>query len=508
MADPIEVLTELRGVGKRFGGTPAVESVDLSLYRGEVHGLVGENGAGKSTLGRCIAGALRPDSGTILIDGDEVDYRVPRDALDRGVALVEQELSLVPAMSVTDNVLLGVPTGRWGSKTARAEFVSMLCDRFRLELPVDRPVELLAAGDQQKVEILRALARGARLLMMDEPTARLDQDESRNLLRIIKQLSVGGTAVVFVSHFLDDVLEVCDRITVMRDGKVVRTSPAREETQSSMVEAMIGRPAEFAFPERSRQPSRGDVSPLLEVRNLSDGGPVADVSLDVRSGEILGLGGLVGSGRTEVARMIFGASPIAAGTVRFGGEAFSPRSVRDAIKAGVSYLPESRKDLGLLLDLASFENVTLPGLGAVSRLGFLQRRIEISETAEIMNRLAVSPPDPRKRVGTFSGGNQQKVLFGKWLRLNPRLLIADEPTRGVDIGAKFAIYELMAQLVDQGVAILLISSEAEELLGLADRIVVLSRGRSVAVLSGEERTEDHLMHATFQNMSDRNEDVT
>jgi simple sugar transport system ATP-binding protein/ribose transport system ATP-binding protein len=488
-------IVEARGLGKRFGGTQAIAEVDLTLKRGEVHGLVGENGAGKSTLGRCVAGVLRPDQGSMLLDRESVEFRNPGEALDHGVAMVEQELSLVPAMSVTDNVLLGARRDRWRRRRGRTRTVAALCERFRLEVPVDARVEQLSAGDQQKVEILRALARGARLLVMDEPTARLDQDESRNLLRVIRQLADDGTTVVFVSHFLEDVLAVCDRVTVMRDGRVVKTCAADGETQASIVEAMIGRPAEFAFPHR--KPPPGEPAPLLEVENLADGGRVVDVSLRVGVGEIVGLGGLVGSGRTEVAQMIFGAAPRAAGSIRFDGEDFAPRSVRDAIDAGISYLPESRKDTGLLLDLSSAENITLCGLDGVSRLGFIQRRGEIQGATEIMTRLSVSPLDPRMRVGALSGGNQQKVLFGKWLRAGPRLLIADEPTRGVDIGAKFAIYQLLGELADQGLAVLLISSEAEELLGLADRVVVLSRGRTVAELEGERLSEEHLLHAAF-----------
>jgi ABC-type sugar transport system ATPase subunit len=489
------VVAETRGLGKRFGATQAISDVDLCLLEAEVHGLVGENGAGKSTLGRCIAGVLRPDAGTLLLDGEEVQHRRPRDALELGVAMVEQELSLVPAMSVTDNVLLGIRAHRWDSKAARARVVAGLCERFRLTLPVDVAVERLAAGDQQKVEIVRALARGARVLVMDEPTARLDHDETENLLRIVKQLAGLGATVVFVSHFLEDVLQVCDRITVMRDGEVVRTCLASEETHASIVEAMIGRPADFAFPSRRTPP--GDAAPLLEVEHLADGGRVRDVSLELAPGEIVGLGGLVGSGRTEVARVLFGAAPRAAGTIRLRGEEFRPRSVRDAIDAGISYLPESRKDAGLLLDLSNAENLTLPSLDGVSRLGFIQRRGELRKTVEMMTRLSVSPLDPRLRVGALSGGNQQKLLFGKSLLQGPRLLIADEPTRGVDIGAKFAIYELLAQLADQGMAVLLISSEVEELLGLADRVVVLARGRSVAVLEGDELSEQRLLHAAF-----------
>lgn len=497
-------LVQTSALSKRFGGAQALNAVDVSILPGEVHGLVGENGAGKSTLGKCIAGVLHPDGGELLVDGSPVDYKVPRNALADGITIVEQELALVPAMSVADNVLLGgIPDGAAGTRSRRARVarVQDLSDRFGLGLEVRSTVERLPVADQQKVEILRALSRQARLIVMDEPTARLARDEAENLLKVIRRLAEDGTAIVLVSHFLEEVLAAADRITVMRNGEVVKSGGAAGETPASLVEAMLGRAASLEFPAKNAVPA--DAAPLLAVRDLADGRRVDAVSFEVRPGEIVGLGGLVGSGRSEVARLIFGAERRARGTIEIDGSPVQVHSVRDAVRRGISYLPESRKDLGLFLGLSNQENTTLAHLGEVTRGGLISRGRERRDTVEILERLSVSPPDPALRVGALSGGNQQKVLFGKWLWRTPRLLIADEPTRGVDVGAKFAIYELLVDLAAGGMAILLISSEIEELVGLSHRVVVMARGRTITELKGAEVQEERVLHAAFGSESQR-----
>jgi ABC-type sugar transport system ATPase subunit len=493
-------LVEARGLSKRFGGAQALKGVDLVVLPGEVHGLVGENGAGKSTLGKCVAGVLHPDGGELLVDGSPVNYKVPRDALADGITIVEQELALLPAMSVADNVLLGSRTaGEARSRRARRTAVQELSERFALGLDVGKTVERLSVADQQKVEILRALSRQARLIVMDEPTARLARDEADNLLKVIDLLAKGGTAIVLVSHFLDDVLSVADRVTVMRNGEVVKSGEAVGETPATLVAAMLGRAASLEFP--AKQPVRDDVAPVLSVRDLADGHRVNGVDFEVRPGEIVGLGGLVGSGRSEVARLIFGAERPLQGTIEVDGEPIKFRSVSRAVREGISYLPESRKDLGLFLALSNQENTTLAHLGEVSRGGLIARGKERRDTVEILERLGVNPPDPALRVSALSGGNQQKVLFGKWLWRTPRLLIADEPTRGVDVGAKFAIYDLLVELAAEGMAILLISSEIEELVGLSHRVVVMARGRTIAELEDDEVQEERVLHAAFDSES-------
>jgi ABC-type sugar transport system ATPase subunit len=490
---------EARVLVKRYGGAQALKGVDLSLVEGEVHGLVGENGAGKSTLGKCLAGVVHPDGGEIRVDGVAVEYAVPRDALKDGITIVEQELALVPAMSVADNVLLGrrggENEGRRGRRAARAE-VQALNEEFALELDPDATVESLPVAEQQKVEILRALSRRARLIVMDEPTARLAGEEAENLLGIIRRLAERGTTIVYVSHFLAEVLGVCDRVTVMRNGEVVKAgAAAAEESPSSLVTAMLGRTAALGFPEK--RPAVAAAPTVLSVRGLRDDQLVSGVDLEVRAGEIVGLGGLVGSGRSEAARLIFGAERPSAGAIEIGGEPAKLRSVREAVRRGVAYIPESRKDLGLFLELSGQENTTLAHLSRVSRMGVISHGRERREATRMLERLQVTPADPDLRVGALSGGNQQKLLFGKWLWQTPRLLIADEPTRGVDVGAKFGIYQLLVELAESGMGILLISSEIDELVGLSHRVVVMARGRTVADLSADEVREDCILHAAF-----------
>jgi ABC-type sugar transport system ATPase subunit len=487
----IPAFVEAQGLSKRYGGAQALVDVDLSLREGEVHCLVGENGAGKSTLGKVIAGVVAPDAGELRVDGRAVAYRSPRDALVDGITIVEQELALVPAMTVTDNVVLGLPRMR----RARA-FVTGLIEQYELGLDGDALVERLPVPDQQKVEILRSLARRARLIVMDEPTARLAGDEAANLLRIIRRLAAGGTTVVYVSHFLEEVLTVSDRITVLRNGAVVAAAVgARRETAESLVAAMLGRAATLSFPDK--RPAPDGAPAVLEVRDLAGAGGVSDVTLTVRQGEIVGLAGLVGSGRTELARMVFGADARHAGEIDLDGRPLRLRSSADAIRRGIAYVPESRKDLGLFLRRSNEENVTLSHLGCVCRAGLIVRRRERREADAILRRLGVAPPDPRAQAGTLSGGNQQKVLFAKWLWRTPRLLIAQEPTRGVDVGAKFAIYDMLVELAADGMAILLISSELDEVVGLAHRVVVMARGRATATLEGDEVCEDRILHAAF-----------
>jgi simple sugar transport system ATP-binding protein/ribose transport system ATP-binding protein len=483
------MLVEARGLTKRFGGAQALTGVDLSLAEGEVHCLVGENGAGKSTLGKIVAGVVRPDGGTLAVDGRRADYRSPRDALADGITMVEQELALAGAMTVADNVVLGLRGLRH-----RRRFVRQLIDSYDLDLDPEILVERLSVADQQKVEILRALARRARIIVMDEPTARLAQPEAMNLLRIIRRLAAAGTTVVYVSHFLEEVLSVGDRITVLRNGSVVARSAASNQTADGLVTAMLGRQASLSFPPKQTSP--GATAPMLAVRGVSGSG-VRDVSFAVRPGEILGLAGLVGSGRTEVARLIFGADARTGGAVELEGRALPPGSVAAAIDRGVAYVPESRKDLGLFLQRSNQENMTLAHLRRVCRLGVVQRRRERREAEAGLRRLGVTPAEPRLRTGALSGGNQQKVMFAKWLWQPPKLLIADEPTRGVDVGAKFAIYNLLVRLAAEGTAIVVISSEMEEVVGLAHRVVVMARGRPVATLEGDDVTEDNILHAAF-----------
>ena len=490
-------LLELRRISKRFGGVRAVVEADLELAAGEVHGLVGENGAGKSTLAKIIAGVHPADAGEILVDGAPSRCGSPREALAAGIATIAQEIALVPHGTVEENVLLGIEPNQTGivrRRELRRRFEEVE-ERVAFGLRPEARVAALRTAEQQKVEIMRAIAREARLIVMDEPTAALTRDESERLLEIIRRLSDAGTTVLLVSHHLEEVLAVCSRVTVMRDGHVVRTNDAKDETPHSLVNAMIGREMTLEYPPK-RSPAV-DAPVVLEVRGLTRGRALDDVSLAVRAGEIVGLAGLVGSGRTEVARGIFGADPLDEGEVRLDGRSIRVRGPRQAARHGIAMLPESRKEQGLVMMRSVRENVTLPTLDDYARGGVVSRRRERARAAELSRDLAIRTPSLDAAVTTLSGGNQQKVLFGKWLARPPRVLIADEPTRGVDVGAKRQIHELIIDLAARGMAVLLISSELEEVLGLAHTVLVMRRGRIVARYEGEEATMQRVMSAAF-----------
>jgi simple sugar transport system ATP-binding protein/ribose transport system ATP-binding protein len=489
-------MLELAGVAKRFGGVQALEGIDLEIGAGEIHALVGENGAGKSTLGKIIAGVHPADDGELRVDGRAVSYHSPRAALGDGLTMIAQEISLVPQRSVIENVFLGRESRRGGFVSTRRlrRRWSALEERTGFGIPPDALAGQLRLADQQKVEILRAIAREARLIVFDEPTAALAADESERLFQIIRTLREQGTAVVYVSHFLEEVLALVDRVTVLKDGRLIRTGAAADETPAKLVTAMLGRSLDLTFPDK-RFPEPGAPA-MLTVRGLSSAALVDDVSFEVRAGEIVALAGLVGSGRSEVARAIFGADKRTAGEILLAGEPVAVRSPREAIRKGIALLPESRKDQGLIMGRTVRENVTLPHLEEVSRGASVNLGRERRATQAIIDDLDVRGAAGAP-VWTLSGGNQQKTMFAKWLLRPPKVLICDEPTRGVDVGAKLGIYELLARLAASGMAVLVISSEQEEVLGLAHRVLVMRGGRLVAELDGATATEEELMNAAF-----------
>ena len=486
---------DVRGISKSFGGVRALRDVSLTVEAGVIHGWVGQNGAGKSTLGRILGGELRADSGEIVVGGDLIAPRSPRDALRLGIVTVQQELSLVPQLSVLDNVFLGVESASI-TGVNRAEMGAAYEDvaaQLGVTIPPPTRVGSLSIAHQQQVEIIRAIVRNARLIVFDEPTAALTGDQARLLHETMRTLQARGTTLIYVSHLLDDVLDVCEAITVLRDGSVVRSARADSETTESIIEAMLGRSLSQSFPTRRGEPADQVV---LRAEQLSNPPVLRDLTIQVRAGEIVGLGGLVGSGRSEACRAIFGADR-SSGRILVNGEQVRISSPSHAIKYGIAMLPEDRKAMGLHLARPVRENISLPHLRRFSRLGHLNRRLETRATTEMLERLGVRPDAREAPAMTLSGGNQQRVLFAKWLLETPRILIADEPTRGVDVGAKRAIYELLFDLADQGIGILLVSSEFEELMGLCDRVVVLHRGTQTAELMRAELTEDRLMAAAF-----------
>lgn len=491
-----EVHVETRHLEKRYGGVHALRDVSVEIHRGEVHALVGENGAGKSTLGKIIAGSVRHDGGTLLVNGRASVYRAPMDAIRDGIAIIDQELAMLPDRSVIDNVFLGIERARGGlldNRRALQEFEELVASTG-FELEPDRLVGDLRLADQQKVEILRALARQADLIVMDEPSAALTPGEVRQLHEVIRSLKARGATVVLVSHFLDEVLAVTDRVTILRDVEHVRTAVTAEETRESIIHSMLGRhltepPAVVAAPESAPV--------VLEVEGLTRPGHFTDVSLTVRAGEIVGINGLVGAGRTELCRAIFGADRYRSGKVMLHGEQVRFRSPADAIKANVAMLPENRKELGLLMHRSVKENLTLPHLELFARGNVLWGGRERSEAEQLVARTGVKTASVDALVSTLSGGNQQKVVLAKWLAKEPELLIVDEPTRGVDIGAKSAIYDILRELASRGIAILVVSSELDEVLELSHRVLVMARGRIVAEYDHNEATKDLLLTAAF-----------
>lgn len=488
---------EFRGIGKRFGATVALADVSLSIQRGHVHALVGENGAGKSTLGKILAGILPPDSGEIVLAGRTESFGSPRQALAAGVTMIAQELSLVPGRSVAENVFLGIEPHRGPfvrRRDIRARFDDLVA-RTGIEVPATVHVGALRIGDQQKVEILRALAREARVIVMDEPTARLSMTETRALVETVRRLAASGTTIVFVSHFLEEVLEIADDVTIMRDARVVRSGPAAAETRDSLIEGMTGRPLDAMFPPRATVPDTA--REVLRLNDLSRTGAFDGISLSVRAGEIVVLSGLVGSGRSEVLQAIYGGAPAQRGEIDIDGVPFRPRTVRDALRRGIALIPESRKDLGLVLQRSVADNITLPNLRQTERGGLISLRRERTMATELMSTVGVKAASPDVEVATLSGGNQQKVLFARSLVRTPTLLLADEPTRGVDVGAKRSIYDLITDLAARGMAVLVVSSEIEEVMGLAHRILVMHQGRIVAEFDGHSADEESVIAASF-----------
>jgi ABC-type sugar transport system ATPase subunit len=488
---------ELVDISKRFGGIQALSAVELVIAPGSIHALVGENGAGKSTLGKIIAGVHRPDRGEVRVHGQPVAYRSARDALADGITIIAQEPTLVPQRSVLENVFLGDESTVAGvvNDRALARRYEQLVTESGINLPSHRLARTLSVADQQKAEILRAIARRVRLIVMDEPTSALTRDEAERLFDLIRRLQSAGTTVVYVSHLLAEVLALADTVTVLRDGRRVRSGSAAEETPARLVTAMLGRSVDLTFPEKLAPPAEAPV--VLSVRGLVRPPLVQEVSFDIRAGEIVGLAGLIGSGRSEVARAIFGADRTAAGVIELDGRQLRAHTPRHAIARGIVMLPEDRKSQGLLMLRSIVDNVTLPHLREVSRAGVVRTHLEQRRVGEVVERLDVRTKSHNSLVSTLSGGNQQKVLFARWLFRRPRLLIADEPTRGVDVGAKRAIYELIHSLAADGIGVLLISSEHEEVLGLAHRVLVMRSGAIVAEFDEQTMTEDAVLRAAF-----------
>jgi rhamnose transport system ATP-binding protein len=488
------LLVRARGITKAFGGTLALDAVDLDLRPGEVHALVGENGAGKSTLARILSGVHSPDAGTIELDGEPAELDSPATAQRLGIAMIHQEPSLFPDLSVGENISVGrqpLGRGRWIDRSVMNARARELLGALGVRLDPRRLVRGLSVAELQMVEMANALSRNARLLFVDEPTSSLTPAEVDQLFEILRGLRARGTAIVFVGHRLEEVFAIADWITVLRDGRVVVSRPVGELTMEAVIHAMVGR----ALEEPRTPASPGPV--LLSVEGLGRAGVFEDVSFHVREGEIVALAGLVGAGRSEIAQAIFGIERPDRGTVRLAGRPLRIRQPGDAIRAGIAYVPEDRQAQGLAVDKAIVSNITLAILADVSRLGFLQSRKERTIAATWARRLDLRARSLSSAVKELSGGNQQKVVVARWLAAEPRLLILDEPTRGVDVGAKREIHHLMDELVHQGVGILMISSDLPEVLAMSDRIVVVRDGRVAATFEASAVDATEVMTAAI-----------
>jgi rhamnose transport system ATP-binding protein len=479
-------------VNKSYGAVHALRDGNIALRSGEVRALMGENGAGKSTLVKVLGGVIRRDSGEMRVDGQPVDFHSPHDARDAGIAVIYQEPTLFPDLSIAENVVMGYhPLGGLKRIDRRAmhQRVQGLLDRLGVRLDPERPVRGLSIADQQIVEIAKALSFDARILIMDEPTAALSGPEVERLFNVTRTLREQGAAVLFISHRLDEVFTLCDTATVMRDGAVVHDARIADMTPDEMVRRMVGRELSTLYPKQD-----ADVgAPVLNVHRLTREGVFFDVSFDVRAGEIVALAGLVGAGRSEVARAIFGIDKADAGHVEVAGKRLPPGKPTAAMRTGIGFVPEDRRQQGLVMDLSIARNTALTRLSALTRIGLIRSSDEDTLAREWATRMQLKFHRLGDSVGTLSGGNQQKVVLGKWLATDPKLLIVDEPTRGIDVGTKSEVHRMLSELAGRGLAVLMISSELPEVLGMADRVYVMREGRLTGELSRAEANEESVI---------------
>ena len=485
-------LLEVGQVTKQFPGVKALQDVDLTLNRGEVLAVIGENGAGKSTLMKILAGVQPLDAGEIRIDGEIVQLQSVEAALTRGIALIHQELNLADNLDVGSNIFLGREPLRLGlidhGRIHRES--KQFLNSVGLQVDPATIVRELTVGKQQMVEIAKALSINARVLIMDEPTSSLSQRETENLFQVINDLRVSGVSIIYISHRLGEVKELADRVTVLRDGKNAGDLAREEITHDAMVKLMVGRDLSAFYQHTPREPE----GTVLKVTNLrTPAHPEHPLSFEVQAGEIVGLAGLVGAGRTELLQTLFGITPSIGGTIDMDGETVNPQNPIEAIRAGIALAPENRKQQGLVMEMALRENMSLPSLIRDQHHGFLNRQQEAKITEQMIKQMQIKTPSAEQEVRYLSGGNQQKVVLGKWLAMEPKLLLLDEPTRGIDVGAKQEIYGLMEELTHRGVAILFVSSEMEEVLGMSDRALVMHEGRLSGELARNELAEEAIM---------------
>jgi ribose transport system ATP-binding protein len=491
---------EMKGISKAFGPVKVLEQVDFDLRNGEIHALMGENGAGKSTLMKILTGIYQKDEGTINVKGQNVSYNAPKEAELAGISVIHQELNIIPYLTVAENMFLGKNLTYGKTGILKTKEMNQKTKEYldRLGVTIDPEVEAgsLSVGQQQMIEIARAVATNSDVLIMDEPTAALTDREIDILFKVIDGLRKDGVGIVYISHRMEEIFQMCDRITVLRDGKSIGTKNIHETNFEEIVKMMVGRELGERFPQRNVIPGKEK----LRVENLASHDSFKDVSFSVKSGEILGVAGLMGAGRTEIMEAIFGKRKTNSGSIFIDGQKAKINRPHDAIRHGIGFITEDRKDEGLVLGLSVGDNLTLTNLKRFSQAGWLNTSKESEFIEAMIQKLRVKTSGKEQEVKSLSGGNQQKVVFGKWLGIDPQVLILDEPTRGVDVGAKKEIYNIMNELTEKGVAIIMVSSELPEILGMSDRIMVVHEGSVTAILDKEEATQETIMQAATGGM--------
>ena len=485
-----DAILKLNHITKVYPGVVALRDVSLSFRQGEIHAIVGENGAGKSTLIKTISGAIQPTQGTIEVGGSTYDYMTPSLSRQNGVAVIYQEFTLIPVLSASENIFMGefIMNGIVLDRRAMDKKAEELFARLKVKIDPKTLVADLTTGYQQIVEIAKAISKDAKLLIMDEPSAPLTTSEVEAMFNIVDTLKKQGVTIIYISHRMEEIFRLSDRVSVMRDGQYITTLNTKDTSKRELIKLMVGRELSETYPKRSKE--AGET--ILSIKNLTGNG-VKNISFDVRKGEILGLAGLIGAGRTELAQLVFGYEEIDGGEIILDGKTICPANAEEAISQGIALVPEDRKRQGLVLEMDIRENSTLPSLKRISRFSVINSEKELSITENYMESLRIKAPGHYQKTKNLSGGNQQKVVLAKWLAMSPQVLIFDEPTRGIDVGAKQEIYNIMSELADEGKTILMISSDMEELIGMSDRIAVLCRGRLSAILEADEFSQELIL---------------
>lgn len=499
-SNPQNIL-QVQNLSKSFLGVKALDNIQFDLQRGEVHALMGENGAGKSTFMKILMGLLTPDSGEIIFEGETLKSSNVYENLRKGISMIHQEILVVPELTVAQNIFLGreINYRNWLNDKVTNQKAQELLDLIGVDINAQTKIKTLSIAEMQMVEIAKAISNNAKVIIMDEPTSALSDKEVAMLFKIIKDLKAKGVAIIYISHKMDEIYQITDRITVLRDGKYIATKSTNELDKNALIALMVGREidgvrAEFRFHENhSRIGDSERHSTILSVQNLSTKGKFKDINFEVHAGEVLGIAGLMGAGRTEIARAIFGLDKYDSGEITLKGNKIEIKSPEEAIKNGIGYVSEDRKALGFIPALSIKENISLSSLANFSKFWFVNSTNENEATTQLSNDLKIKSTSINQKVMTLSGGNQQKVVIGKVLLTSPSLIILDEPTRGIDVGAKFEIYKLINQLTEKGIAVIMISSELPEVLGMSDRILVLSKGKQTALLSKQEATQEKIM---------------